>query len=234
MNDQLCMDSTVTNVGGVALGDIGGIAGGVVGGGGGGGIGDDRNSNERYDAILIQQQQVLRQLELQHLELKRQIDDVKKDLDKSLRIVNTNLNRIMIQPPRQATRQQNNMIIENQQLNAGALAIANAADEDRRLIVQLSSCPKNLHLLWREYQFGLGGRKPAKFFTAVERGANKCSFSRRKVFWDVISKHVNAGYLANSAIVRVYECYGQKVAVTKILNAMMKDRMTGGHPNLQI
>lgn len=56
---------------------------------------------------MIQQQQLQRHLEIQHAELKQQLDRVKLDVEKSLRMINTNLNRILIQPPRQATRQQN-------------------------------------------------------------------------------------------------------------------------------
>jgi hypothetical protein len=38
--------------------------------------------------------------------------------------------------------------------------------------VQLSSQPRDLITLWREYQFGLNGRKAARQFTTQERNAN--------------------------------------------------------------
>lgn len=105
---------------------------------------------------------------------------------------------------------------------------------ERRLIIQLSSCPKTLHSLWTEYQHGIGGRKAAKDFTLVERGANKFSYSRRKTFWECITKHVNARYTAAAAIDKVHASYGEKLSVTKILNLMIADKKSGGHPNLQI
>ena len=37
----------------------------------------------------------------------------------------------------------------------------------------LSKCPKSLYVLWQEYEFGIGGRKPAKLFSAMERGKVK-------------------------------------------------------------
>jgi hypothetical protein len=46
---------------------------------------------------------------------------------------------------------------------------------------RLSPNPRNLHTLWQEYEFGFGGRKPAKDFMAEERGRVKYSYHRRKV-----------------------------------------------------
>ncbi|ETP46540.1 hypothetical protein F442_07225, partial [Phytophthora nicotianae P10297] len=51
----------------------------------------------------------------------------------------------------------------------------------------LSKRPKDLFELWHEYQIGCGDLKAAKDFTAIERGANKFAFSRRKFFWDVVA-----------------------------------------------
>ncbi|EEY57795.1 uncharacterized protein PITG_00377 [Phytophthora infestans T30-4] len=51
----------------------------------------------------------------------------------------------------------------------------------------LSKRPKDLFKLWHEYQVGCGDLKAAKDFTAIERGASKFAFSRRKVFWDVVA-----------------------------------------------
>ena len=41
---------------------------------------------------------------------------------------------------------------------------------------------RNLHDLWKEYIQGIGNNKPAREFTATERGKCKCKYSRRKVF----------------------------------------------------
>jgi hypothetical protein len=38
----------------------------------------------------------------------------------------------------------------------------------------LSSRPKDLYVLWKEYEFGIGGRKASKDFTYRERGGESC------------------------------------------------------------
>jgi hypothetical protein len=38
------------------------------------------------------------------------------------------------------------------------------------LIAKLSKCPRSLHELWKEYEFGSGGFKAAKDFTQREKG----------------------------------------------------------------
>lgn len=94
--------------------------------------------------------------------------------------------------------------------------------------------PQNLYDLWHEYEFGLSGNKPAKHFTRVERGKVKYAYCRRKVFWDVIAKLINAGHTSDSAVDEVYNVYGRSLGVTTILRKMVNDRKTGGHINLQI
>jgi hypothetical protein len=48
---------------------------------------------------------------------------------------------------------------------------------------KLSSCPRNLLLIWQEYLYGLEGNKATKNFTSVERGRIKFKLCRRKRFW---------------------------------------------------
>merc|ERR1712150_375032 len=103
-----------------------------------------------------------------------------------------------------------------------------------RMPARLSRCPKTLFDLWHEYQFGLSGCKPAKEFTLIERGKAKSVYCRRKVFWDVVVKLVNAGHTSEVVIDKVYACYGRNTSVTKILLKMVQDRKTGGHPNLRV
>lgn len=95
-------------------------------------------------------------------------------------------------------------------------------------LAELSSSPRTLIELWMEYICGTGGRKPAKHFTPQERGGkNKFRYCRRKVFWDCVAKHVNAGYEAQSAITKIHECYGHNQSVTNILVAMAKEKKMG-------
>lgn len=96
----------------------------------------------------------------------------------------------------------------------------------------LTKNPRSLHLLWQEYEFGVGGRKPAKYFTASERGKVKFAYSRRKVVWDTISGLVHAGHTAQVAVDMIYEVYGATTGVTKIIQMMRRDIANGGHPQL--
>ena len=94
--------------------------------------------------------------------------------------------------------------------------------------------PKTLHDLWTEYQHGVGGMKPAKDFTAEERGKCKHKYCRRKNVWDCISKLVNAGHSSANAVEKIYSVYGHGLSVSAIIAAMVKDKKTGGHPNLRV
>ncbi|KAG3163294.1 hypothetical protein C6341_g12988 [Phytophthora cactorum] len=110
----------------------------------------------------------------------------------------------------------------------------NASAPQRGLVARLSKRPKDLFELWHEYQFGCGGLKPAKDFTAVERGLNKFAYSRRKVFWDVVANLVRSGFTSDTAIDKVYAVYGRQLSVSSVLVALRTDRKRGGHPSLRV
>ena len=73
---------------------------------------------------------------------------------------------------------------------------------------------------------------PAKDFYSQERGENNSMYCRRKTFWDIIRKLVDAGYKSYAAIDKVYEVYGRGTSVNTILVVMARDRKIGGNPNL--
>ncbi|KAG1689229.1 hypothetical protein DVH05_002723 [Phytophthora capsici] len=98
----------------------------------------------------------------------------------------------------------------------------------------LSKRPRDLFELWREFEFGLNGEKPAKEFTRSERGANKFAYSRRKVFWDAVAYLVRAGFTSDTAIDKIYAAYGRERPVTAILVELREDKKRGGHPSLRI
>ena len=103
-----------------------------------------------------------------------------------------------------------------------------------RIPATLSCCPKTLFDLWHEYQFGLSDCKSAKEISLFKRGRVKSKYCRRQVFQDVIVNLVNAGHTSKFAIYKVYACHGRSTCVTKILLQIVKDRKSGGHPNLQV
>lgn len=101
----------------------------------------------------------------------------------------------------------------------------------------LSNNPKSLCELWKEYKFGIDGRKPAEQFTEKERnrrvGGLKQKYYRRNVVWQCIKRLTNKNYTVDAAIAKIRDCYGQTETVTRIINKMIADRRTGGHPNLR-
>jgi hypothetical protein len=82
-------------------------------------------------------------------------------------------------------------------------------------------------VLWNEYETGLGGQKAAKFYTDRERGANKCTYSRRKVFWDAVELLIQRNHTAETAIDRIEKAYGHNTSVTKVINEMRRDKKSG-------
>ena len=99
----------------------------------------------------------------------------------------------------------------------------------------LSSCPPKtlLHVLWHKWEFGIGGRRPAKSFSKKDRGGVRYKFSLRKVFWDMVCKMIRVGYTSNTAIDKIYSVYTTRLSVTNLLRQMRKDNRTGGHPLLR-
>jgi hypothetical protein len=98
---------------------------------------------------------------------------------------------------------------------------------EKTIMSKLTKSPSDLFVLWREYEQGLDGGKAAKDYTAVERGRNKHTYSRRRVFWDAVVKLMARGYTSDSAIDRISGAYGRRLSVTQVINQMKKDRMLG-------
>jgi len=97
----------------------------------------------------------------------------------------------------------------------------------------LSKCPRDLYLLWQEYEHGLDGRHAAKTFSEAEKGRVTSSYSKRNKVWKTIQRLINSrGVHHNIAIDTIYEVYGN-ISVTKIIKAIQRDEKTGGHPRLR-
>lgn len=187
-----------------------------------------QQSIDNMNAIVIQMQQLKQQATVNYELLQRTISNLRIEMNEKDAIVNRNLNRIIIQPSRRATPQQRaNNIFESEVQTRGL-----TEREDQ--IAELSKSPRTLFDLWTEYHVGIAGKKAAKDFSFKERGRCRFKYSRRKVVWDCISKHVNAGFSAITAIDKIYECYGRGETVTSIINKMTNDKKTGEHPNLRI
>ena len=92
--------------------------------------------------------------------------------------------------------------------------------------------------LWREYEFGLDGRKAAKTWDSTAINSNrsvKQKYWRRNHVWKTIARLVRGGRTAELAVIEIQKVYGFQLSVTKIIDSMIKDkaRYTGEiHPNL--
>ncbi|KAF0739871.1 hypothetical protein Ae201684P_016733 [Aphanomyces euteiches] len=186
---------------------------------------DVDNTRDRSDTMPRVDRNDMTAMHTQLLTIKRYMLDVMNELQRvhsttrnEMQKMATVLNRIAIQPVVRSARS----------------FTSSPAIDERQQVSRLSKRPKDLYTLWHEYQFGCNGFKPAKDFTAVERGANKFAYSRRKLFWDLISKLVRAGYTSDAAIVKVYHVFGRSQSVSNILLALRTHKQQGGHPALQL
>lgn len=180
-----------------------------------------RRRIERDEIRALQSQ--MAGLRRENHELKAQLEQFSNRTDRQFTTLNRNIRRIAVQPARPIGR------------NARAAAIESTEDTNEAgPRATLSPHPRSIHTLWQEYEFGIGGRKAAKDFTAAERGRVKYNYHRRKVVWDVIAELVRSGWTANTACDRLHEVYGRNLSVTNIINRMRRDRVNGGHPNLRI
>jgi Transcriptional activator of glycolytic enzymes len=90
----------------------------------------------------------------------------------------------------------------------------------------LSPSPRTLHVLWEEWENGIGGRKPASTFTEHESGNKhlKSTYSRRKAFWSLVCHLVRRGHSSQDAINRIYGVYGHDLTISRILNRIIQDK----------
>ncbi|KAL3772556.1 hypothetical protein ACHAWU_006754 [Discostella pseudostelligera] len=148
--------------------------------------------------------------------LQQRLDDMKNEVTSVLAMhmrymqqMNANIRRISVQPFR----------------HVGSASVPPVPSSQRTPIhVKLSSRPPNLFVLWDEYEHGLSNQKPARDFTAAERGANKHNYSRRHVFWEAVEHLIARGHTSDTAIDRIQDIYGRGKSVTAVLNEMKRDR----------
>ena len=201
----------------------------------------NRHSSE-MQAVFAQLMMIRKQNE----ELTSEIQALRTTFSKKLTYLRSTVNRLTMVPARvprvnhstnfTATDVTNNPSLPSQSLveptgdpdddDGGALELARNAKP-----ATLSKNPRSLHTLWHEYEFGIAGKKPAKFFNSSDRGANRHTYSKRKIFWDLVVKMVNRGRSANDSIDVIYSYYGFKESVSSIIKQLQKERKEGtGYP----
>lgn len=200
-----------------------GIPGNVVNTGGNNA--NNNNNNTGQTAYQHQQQILLALLSQSHrqqqaiADLSATVDSLKGQVRTQTRALNSVIQHVDHNPVNMLHRHSNNSIGRRNLAQAtneqGTSATSNAT---------LSPNPRTLHILWDEYIRGIGGRKPAKDFTRFERGQCKFKYSRRKIFWDLVSSHVRANRLASEVIEMIYDAYGHSSSVTIIINRIRRDK----------
>ena len=104
----------------------------------------------------------------------------------------------------------------------------------------LSNNPRTRMDLWREYKFGIDGRKAAERFTTRERNCSrsvKQKYWRRSHVYQTIVRLVQGGRTADRACIEIRRVNGFSLSMTSIITAMIQDKTThhdtgGVHPNL--
>jgi len=168
---------------------------------------------------LFQQMQALygqmNGLRTENREVKLEIRRLKQRLGMQLRRMNSRISRIALHP-----------VVRNRGANndAGAARGGNNNEDPPATLVP---SPKNISVLWQEFMFGIAGRKPARTFSARERGQCKCTYNLRKLAWTKISELIRAGHTAQTAIDLIYDVYGRASGLSAILVRMRHDRRNG-------
>ena len=231
INDTLCIDPVVLR----EEGD-GATGATVVTAGTGGGNNQQQRDNDSYQAVLIQLQQQKQQMTGMEQRIDGSLNSFRTWTRNQFTTVNNSIRRfggtiqggLARQDPAQAQERQ---------------AAANEEQADDAMengiggFVSLSRAPKILHELYTEWQFGIGGRKPARLWNSQERaqraGGIKQKFYRRSVVWKLMSTLVNRGCNVQEAIHMIKEAYGHNCTVSQYIDKIIKDRQNGGHPNLR-
>ena len=146
----------------------------------------------------------IREVRREVLELKQEIETLKNNLYQSLGYIRASMNKIARAPHRVGVPTLDR--------------IATPRDNPTQGNAFLSQSPKNLHELWQEYEVGINGHKPARMFTANERGRVSKKYSRRNLVWQKIVDLCRLGHTHLIAIDKIYEKYGRDCTVTQIVN----------------
>ena len=139
------------------------------------------------------------------------------ELMKRLEKIERNVRRMSVVPARRVA-------------SSGGGGVSGANESQAVRPANLCKCPKTLYVLWAEFESGVGGNKPARLFTASERGTVKFKYCRRKIVWDVIDDLVKRGLSSDVAIDRVYaECGGPNAKINDVIARLKQFRRHGNN-----
>ena len=164
-------------------------------------------------------------LDRSHDEVLCSLDSRFTNLQSQLCKLDNNIKRIGIVPF--ATKTKNNVVTLDEN-NVDESSDKNTASYK----YTLSKKPKTLNDVWHEYEYGIGDRVPAKYFTPTQRGNVSKTYYQRNLVWKIILKLINKGHSAEAACAKIYDVYGQSLSVSAIIKKMQVDHKLGGHPDL--
>lgn len=152
-------------------------------------------------------------------------------IEKRLKTIESIVRAVAVAPARVITGSGSSAVTRR------GVAIRQGSAESSRTYVgpaSLVRCPRSLEILWDEYQNGVGGNKPARDFTARERGRVKVTYFKRKNFWKCMERLLEGGCTVNVAIRRIHRVYGYG-SITSILAGLARDEggVRTGHARLQ-
>ena len=191
-------------------------------------------NNQQVQQLLINLQSLQRSVAENHQQMTQSVSSLRTWTQQQFRTVNTNIRSfggtiqgaLARQDPQQQARRRQATDPERQ------------VEQEGTLPATLSPTPRTLAELWEEYQFGIGGRKPAKDWTATERGNRihgiKQKYYRRKFVWWTMEELIRRGDTRNTAINKIRTAYGWRCSVTQIINFLIHDHggERTGHANL--
>ena len=141
-----------------------------------------------------------------------------------MKILNNNVNKIGRQAFRVAPRSNGRM--STQAVAAEAIGEIEFAQRQRpiRKSAALVKNPKSLHIIWNEWEHGVGFNAPAKTFSRAESGRRevKFTYSNRKVFWKFVMGMIQRGHTAVGATEKIYDAYNRQTP-TKIIKNLRND-----------
>ena len=159
---------------------------------------------EAAAAIMSQQVQVQRRVEENALDIKNELTRIAHSFSRQFHNIHNSIKRIALPVSRPRAAAITNILLENISNRDEILRNLEDGGVDSDLFTnvraKLYRGVKNLYDLWHEYEFGLSGNKPAKYFTSQERGKCRFIYCRRKVFWDVVKSFINTVQSSDTAI----------------------------------
>jgi Transcriptional activator of glycolytic enzymes len=198
-----------------------------------------QQNQQQQAAVLINIQRLQQQQSQNHQQAMDSIAALRTWSHNQFKTVNGNIRAFGGTLPGALVRQDPQQRARRQQAEDPERVI----EEEGTAPATLAPQPRTLQDCWMEYQHGIGGRKPAKDFTAAERGNRmngiKQKYYRRKFIWLTIEKLMERGDTRQQAIKKIRDAYGWRCSVTQIINFIIHDHQPGtarsnghGHPNL--